>query len=138
MSSFCYNDNDMYHHGVKGQKWGVHNGPPYPIREKTSKPGIVKTTISGHDSAPKQGIPNSITDHIGKDGKVDKRSFYGEDGWKEYDIHTTNHGKPKAHPFGKNGEHLKIYDWDKESGKLNNSRNTEIPDNMRKENEDIL
>lgn len=22
---------DVYHHGVKGQKWGVRNGPPYPI-----------------------------------------------------------------------------------------------------------
>ena len=22
---------DVYHHGVKGMKWGVLNGPPYPI-----------------------------------------------------------------------------------------------------------
>ena len=24
---------DLYHHGVKGQKWGVRNGPPYPLDE---------------------------------------------------------------------------------------------------------
>lgn len=23
----------LIHHGVKGQKWGVRNGPPYPIKE---------------------------------------------------------------------------------------------------------
>jgi len=22
---------EMYHHGIKGQKWGVQNGPPYPL-----------------------------------------------------------------------------------------------------------
>ena len=24
-------DDELYHHGVKGQKWGVRNGPPYPL-----------------------------------------------------------------------------------------------------------
>ena len=23
--------NELSHHGIKGQKWGVRNGPPYPI-----------------------------------------------------------------------------------------------------------
>ena len=23
---------ELYHHGVKGQKWGKRNGPPYPLR----------------------------------------------------------------------------------------------------------
>lgn len=27
-------DDELMHHGVKGQKWGVKNGPPYPIQEK--------------------------------------------------------------------------------------------------------
>lgn len=21
----------LYHHGIKGQKWGKRNGPPYPL-----------------------------------------------------------------------------------------------------------
>ena len=25
--------NELYHHGVKGQKWGVEHGPPYPLYE---------------------------------------------------------------------------------------------------------
>lgn len=35
--------NELYHHGIKGQAWGVQNGPPYPLnQEKHSKNG--KTT----------------------------------------------------------------------------------------------
>lgn len=33
---FVYNlnqANELYHHGVKGQKWGKKNGPPYPLDE---------------------------------------------------------------------------------------------------------
>ena len=25
------NENELYHHGIKGQKWGIRNGPPYPL-----------------------------------------------------------------------------------------------------------
>lgn len=25
---------ELYHHGIKGQKWGVRNGPPYPLDEE--------------------------------------------------------------------------------------------------------
>ena len=29
-----HNDNDyLAHHGIKGQRWGVKNGPPYPLSE---------------------------------------------------------------------------------------------------------
>lgn len=29
-------DAAIYHHGIKGQRWGVHNGPPYPLDAATS------------------------------------------------------------------------------------------------------
>lgn len=29
--------NELYHHGVEGQKWGVKNGPPYPLKKSTSQ-----------------------------------------------------------------------------------------------------
>ena len=30
------NTDELYHHGIKGQKWGVQNGPPYPLGSHTS------------------------------------------------------------------------------------------------------
>lgn len=27
--------NELTHHGIKGQEWGVRNGPPYPLDQKT-------------------------------------------------------------------------------------------------------
>ena len=32
----CNYSDKIYHHGVKGQKWGVRNGPPYPLDEDTN------------------------------------------------------------------------------------------------------
>ena len=29
--------NELYHHGIKGQQWGVNNGPPYPLDAKTHR-----------------------------------------------------------------------------------------------------
>lgn len=32
-----YYTSELYHHGVKGMKWGIKNGPPYPIVNKRAK-----------------------------------------------------------------------------------------------------
>ena len=29
--------NMLLHHGIEGQKWGVQNGPPYPLDKTTAK-----------------------------------------------------------------------------------------------------
>lgn len=35
---------ELFHHGIKGQKWGVRNGPPYPL-EKSTKSSIIEEAI---------------------------------------------------------------------------------------------
>lgn len=32
--SFTFKDDSLEHHGIDGQKWGVRNGPPYPLDKK--------------------------------------------------------------------------------------------------------
>jgi len=136
----------LAHHGVKGQKWGVRNGPPYPLKdsqkpssekkavEKAESSGIIKKTVSGHGTVPKKTTPNSIVDHVDKDGKVDSRSFYDSTGLKTKDIHTTDHGNPKRHPIV---PHAHDYTWNEDQSRSTRTIR-ELTDDERKENDDIL
>lgn len=86
--------------------------------ENVAKSSTIKVNkiISGHSSTPKQSESNSIIDHVDEDGTVDARGFYGNNGMKQKDIHTNNHGNPKWHDYGKHGEHSHDYEWDKDGG----------------------
>ena len=57
----------LYHHGIQGQKWGVRNGPPYPLsanahsaaEKKAMKGGTKKQTASN-----KQGLSPEAAEAI--------------------------------------------------------------------------
>ena len=51
-------------------------------------------------------------------------------------IHPTDHGNPKQHPYGENGEHTHTYKW--KDGTLEERRIRNITDSERKVNGDIL
>lgn len=44
--------NTLEHHGIKGQKWGVKNGPPYPL-DKTEKSSIIGDVYIGRSLGAK-------------------------------------------------------------------------------------
>jgi hypothetical protein len=78
----------LYHHGVKGQKWGVKNGPPYPIGSDGNK-SIAKS--SEHDTIVEDAIRSGkVLKKINKDkqarhtrsGHIPGRSYL--DGDLEY------------------------------------------------------
>lgn len=41
-------NHELYHYGIKGQKWGVRNGPPYPLTEskKSNREKRIKKTMN--------------------------------------------------------------------------------------------
>lgn len=59
---------ELFHHGIKGQKWGIRNGPPYPldkskkngIIEEAIRSGAVKTTIN-NESQARHNLSTHIT-----------------------------------------------------------------------------
>lgn len=67
--------NDLYHHGIKGQKWGVRNGPPYPLDE--GKKSRAEKRMESH--GPKgRHFSNSIGGNSDVDWKdVAKRTAKG-------------------------------------------------------------
>lgn len=47
------NKSILEHHGIKGQKWGVKNGPPYPIDKSSGHDTIVKNAIESGEVSKK-------------------------------------------------------------------------------------
>lgn len=82
------------------------------------------------------GKPNSITQKESSKGGIE-RNYYDENGKQSKQIANNNHGKPKKHPYGKNGEHAHDYVYD-EFGELIDRPMRELTDFERKENDDIL
>lgn len=84
--------------------------------------------------------PNAVVETVTmyKSGKrqID-RTIYDHNGVMKTQIHSGDHGKPKAHSYGINGEHHHYYTWIE--GEEHPRRETgELTDRERKENGDIL
>ena len=87
---------ELVHHGVKGQKWGVKNGPPYPIDregvEKSEEGATIEDTYI-HRSVGAKSLNYDILDpatgeyfHFSEDTRIrDSKVFAGKGGVKELD-----------------------------------------------------
>ena len=94
----------------------------------------------GKVSVPKKYKPNAVIETVTsyKDGRKQiDRTIYDENGIMKTQIHSGNHNKPKAHPYGENGEHHHYYTW--LAGENHPNRITDdLTDIERKEHSDIL
>ena len=50
------NSDELYHHEIKGQKWGVRRGPPYPIEDTIMRTG---TRVNSINTTPYKNENNS-------------------------------------------------------------------------------
>ncbi len=66
--------NVLAHHGVKGQKWGVRNGPPYPIDRLKNAGG---QSIIAVEHTELTGPPNGITQTTNGKGGIDRNYYDG-------------------------------------------------------------
>lgn len=73
------NDFDfLMHHGIRGQKWGVENGPPYPLSpskdytaaEKKANKILNKVSKKYDNSKVQNTVYETIKDNFNKEGKV--------------------------------------------------------------------
>lgn len=78
MSTF-YPKNDyrtyLAHHGIKGQKWGVRHGPPYPIKSGIMPKGTVRSTTTA--SPMYSGLQAKKMYTYDPDNEHDKKVYTG-------------------------------------------------------------
>lgn len=92
-------NNKLYHHGILGQKWGVKNGPPYPLKGGDYSQSEVKAIRA------KRKNRNSIYNkkHFDEVLKSDKTTLstlsYNKDRTKDTDMFYATHDKWDKHQY---------------------------------------
>lgn len=87
-----YSDNHLEHHGILGQKWGVVNGPPYPLGQDVCamlSEGGNTGNFSSLQSALKNASKDKNSGYTKKDYKADKKQI------KEYQKDMAKNGAKK-------------------------------------------
>lgn len=68
-TNFWAPTNTLSHHGIKGQKWGKRNGPPYPLKPSDHSPAEKKAS-SGRSSGSGESYAKKLLKKYGKNDKV--------------------------------------------------------------------
>lgn len=77
---------DLYHHGIRNQKWGVRNGPPYPLRggdySPAEKRAILEERKNAHSIYNKKHFDTVI-----KEGTTTRTLSWDKDRTKNTDMY---------------------------------------------------
>lgn len=118
------NYNELYHHGILGQKWGVQNGPPYPLSRDVSTGSSLK---SNNKKKTKEYSKQFKSGNVGSFGKSkDNNILYitGISGSGKSTLARSYHNK------NTNIIHLDLY-LEKENSK-SNDRDKEFDNYLKK------
>lgn len=93
------NANELHHHGILGQKWGVRNGPPYPLGGGDYTPAEKKAIYEKR----KKGNRIYNKKHFDEVLKADKTTLstlsYNKDRTKNTDMFYATHDKLDKHQY---------------------------------------
>lgn len=96
---------------------------------------LIATNHRKSGSVPKTLKPYAVLDMTMGDGHIE-RSIYNKDSNLSKQIHPTDHGNTKQHPYGEYGEHAHTFTW--KDGELVGRNTRELTERERKVNGDIL
>ena len=78
---------ELYHHGIQGQHWGVRNGPPYPLKQYSASERVFNdansrvdkitkdvTTAAKNAGSKMYGLENRLKTKDSISRKIDKKS----------------------------------------------------------------
>lgn len=115
-SIFPENDwrNYLMHHGVKGQKWGVQNGPPYPLdagnHSASEKKAGWRDSLKSKSKISNKEYSKAL-DNVFESNGYDRVKFSHETGENCYEKNLNNLGatiqvltRSKKHSFNVNGK----------------------------------
>lgn len=78
------------------EKWKIISEAYIDVKWQSQ--ALKKKQIGEVHSIPYKGAPNSVFDNF-KDGALQRRRYYGNDGRPRLDIDMTDHGNSKEHPI---------------------------------------
>lgn len=145
LKQYC-SDNDLKYKPDRTSVVGYNRSVAGKVRKSVDNSdgsGIIKVTknavgkeITVVNKTKINEEPNSITQKVSAKGGVE-RNYYDENGRQFKQISNNHHGNPKAHPYGRNGEHAHDYIYN-DDGKLIDRPTRDLTDEERKENSDVL
>lgn len=97
-------NDELYHHGIKGQQWGVQNGPPYPLNTKKEFKNAKKYGKKWFNPGRKVGMHSKAIQQVVNADDYKKASSDYQKAGKALDDYVERYSKANKSQIIKNAE----------------------------------